>query len=235
MAEVEESLFGKQKRRRRANFDAKQEEVLVTAARLFCENGFERTSMTEIANAIQITKPTLYYYFKNKDKLLLQIKRRAQGQIIAALDVVELEGGTGLAKLRRLMGHYIRIMSEDCGKCLVTVRRHNLDPDSRQLVEDRVIEAERRIIGLFKEGMADGSMVAANHMHAYHTVFGSLNWIAVWYRPTGPMSVDELIENHIRLVFKGLEAPSNINSAKASKNKRTQSAKKKTPSRINKG
>jgi AcrR family transcriptional regulator len=40
-----------------------KDKILITAARIFAEKGFEATSMREIAEACSVTKPALYYYF----------------------------------------------------------------------------------------------------------------------------------------------------------------------------
>ena len=44
-----------------------------TAARMIHEQGFDATSMSQIADAVQLTKPGLYYYVKGKKELLFAI------------------------------------------------------------------------------------------------------------------------------------------------------------------
>ena len=41
--------------------------MLQTAAHMFLEQGYRRTSMSDLAKRLQITKPALYYYFRNKE------------------------------------------------------------------------------------------------------------------------------------------------------------------------
>ncbi len=53
----------------------KQHAILRAAARLFCERGFDRTRLTDIADALNITKPSLYYYIGNKEGILIAIQR----------------------------------------------------------------------------------------------------------------------------------------------------------------
>jgi len=50
-----------------------KERILKEAVRLFCEKGYPETSVREIVEAAGVTKPVLYYYFKNKDDLFLHI------------------------------------------------------------------------------------------------------------------------------------------------------------------
>lgn len=53
--------------------DSKKEKIVSAALRLFCEKGYEATSVREIVEAVGVTKPVLYYYFKNKDELFRHI------------------------------------------------------------------------------------------------------------------------------------------------------------------
>ncbi|ACM93427.1 transcriptional regulator, TetR Family Member [Nautilia profundicola AmH] len=52
---------------------ATKEDILKTALKLFANRGYENTSLEEVANKIGITKPAIYYYFKNKKALYNEI------------------------------------------------------------------------------------------------------------------------------------------------------------------
>ena len=53
----------------------KRDAVLATAAQLFNERGFHATSLDDIAARLNVSKPTLYYYVKNKDEILIECVR----------------------------------------------------------------------------------------------------------------------------------------------------------------
>ena len=48
-------------------------EIISSALELFAANGFERTSLREVAETLGITKAALYYHFKSKDELLAAV------------------------------------------------------------------------------------------------------------------------------------------------------------------
>ena len=50
-----------------------QARILQAAERLFAENGFDATSVDSIARAANVNKAMVYYYFKNKDDLLISL------------------------------------------------------------------------------------------------------------------------------------------------------------------
>ena len=46
--------------------------MIQAAARAFKERGFHNTSLDDIAAALDVTKPTIYYYVANKEQLLFE-------------------------------------------------------------------------------------------------------------------------------------------------------------------
>lgn len=52
------------------NIDAKKELILKTARELLAKNGFAKTTLDDIAQALGMKKSSLYYYYSNKEALL---------------------------------------------------------------------------------------------------------------------------------------------------------------------
>ena len=53
--------------------ESTRERIVTEAIRLFCHKGYEATAVHEIVEAANVSKPVLYYYFKNKEDLFRQI------------------------------------------------------------------------------------------------------------------------------------------------------------------
>ncbi|GGL88756.1 TetR family transcriptional regulator [Streptomyces fumigatiscleroticus] len=58
------------KQRRRGNTRQRIQDV---ALELFAEQGYEKTSLREIAERLEVTKAALYYHFKTKEEILVSI------------------------------------------------------------------------------------------------------------------------------------------------------------------
>ena len=69
------------------------------AARAFNEHGFHNTSLDDIAAALEVTKPTIYYYVTNKEQLLFEC-------FVAGLEPIRVgaAGSEELARPRRASG-----------------------------------------------------------------------------------------------------------------------------------
>ena len=60
------------RRKTRSDRELKREAVIHAAARAFNEHGYHNTSLDDIAAALEVTKPTIYYYVENKEQLLFE-------------------------------------------------------------------------------------------------------------------------------------------------------------------
>lgn len=56
--------------------DTKKELILKTAREILARNGFAKTTLDDIANALGMKKSSLYYYYSNKEALLEDVMNR---------------------------------------------------------------------------------------------------------------------------------------------------------------
>lgn len=61
-------------------------QILQVATELFTEQGYEATSLREIAERLGVTKAALYYHFKSKDDLLVAILEPVEGVLLELMD-----------------------------------------------------------------------------------------------------------------------------------------------------
>lgn len=78
-----------------------RDRLLGAAIRLFTERGYAATSVSEIVAAAGVTKPILYYYFKNKEGIYLEIMRTAYGHMEALLDQAAQWSGPATERIKR--------------------------------------------------------------------------------------------------------------------------------------
>lgn len=62
--------------RKRKSTEANRERIILTATRLIRERGIDNTTLADIANAAEISKGTLYYYYASKGDLIFDIAER---------------------------------------------------------------------------------------------------------------------------------------------------------------
>ena len=66
----------------------RRQAILDAAQRLFIEQGFEKVSMRNIADAIEYSPATIYLYFKDKNELLFALQNQAFGRLAQEFESV---------------------------------------------------------------------------------------------------------------------------------------------------
>lgn len=90
-----------------------RDRLLAVAARLFTERGYAATSVSEIVAAAGVTKPILYYYFKNKEGLYLEILHKAYGRLDDLLEQAGQWTGTATVRIQRFGAEIHRLFIEN--------------------------------------------------------------------------------------------------------------------------
>lgn len=81
---------------------SRREEILLAAARLFAEVGYENTTMTDIARAAGLDQSSLYYWFRRKE-LILQSTLSVNRLPVEFLERISAQAGSPVLKLFRLL------------------------------------------------------------------------------------------------------------------------------------
>src|SRR6187402_3473388 len=71
--------------RRSRRRDARRDEILRAAARMFRARGYADTGMRDIAVATDLSPANLYHYFKGKDEILFYCQDRALDRMLTAV------------------------------------------------------------------------------------------------------------------------------------------------------
>ena len=192
---------------RRRDPGAKRDAVLQTAAALFIEKSFARTSMNDVAERLHITKPALYHYFRNKEEVLLECYRQGTALIGNSLNEIAADCGTGLGKVEAFIYSYAKVMTINFGRCFMRLDEGDLSEEARLEVRRYKRKIDRRLRSFIHEGMDDGSIAPCDPKIAAFAIAGALNWICHWYEPEGALSGDEIASKFAQTLTRGLVPP----------------------------
>jgi AcrR family transcriptional regulator len=191
-------------RRRRRDHGSKRDAVIRTAARAFDEHGYHNTSLDDIAAALGVTKPTVYYYVSNKEQLLFECFRAGLEPIRTALRRAEATTGTGRERLREVIRDYAVAIASEYGWCMVRAEHQDLGRGLSAEVKALKSEIDRGIRRLLQAGIADGSIAVQDPKLAAFAIAGALNWIAHWYRAGRSLSPEQVAEAFVQFLEHGL-------------------------------
>jgi AcrR family transcriptional regulator len=184
--------------------EIKRQAVLRTAARAFIEFGYDSTSLDDVAERLNVSKPSLYNYVKSKDAILFECKRIALDRIQHALENAERTGGNGFQKLCTFLRLYAEHILDDFGKCLVVVNHSSLKPATQKELREGNRFLDTRARALVQEGIADGSIVSADAKLTTFFVFGAFNWMCRWYHPEGGLPQQAVVDHFLGILEKAL-------------------------------
>ena len=200
---------------RKRNPDGKREAVLHTAVRMFLERSYAHTSMNDVATQLNITKPALYHYFRNKEEILVEIYRLGTDLIDEMLDAIETDEKSGLDKVADFLAAYIRIISGDFGRAVIRLDDGELSKAARKVIRARKREIDHRLRAIIEGGIADGSIAPCDAKIAGFILAGAVHWMASWYEPGGPMDVTTITQQYVQLLSTGLSAEKTVPAPKA--------------------
>ena len=174
------------------------------AATAFNREGFHNTSTDDLAAALNTSKPTLYQFFENKQKLLYACHQHAMDHGEAALALAHRDGKNGREKLAIFCRRYMHGVMDDFGSCAVLTDVDALLGADRTAAIDRRARISAATRQLIEEEFRDGSFTSADSKLATLFVLSVESWIPVWYRPDRDRTRDEIVKAFIAMLENGL-------------------------------
>ena len=184
--------------------EAKRNAVLTTAAQMFNERGFHATSLDDIAARLNVTKPTLYYYVKNKDEILLECVKKGLHLILEGIEASRQAGGNAVDQLRACMQVYADIVTQPFGMCLIRVGDEEVPEPSRTELRRMKSEIDHAFRRAVAQGVAEGALAPCDPKMTAFVIAGALSWIGRWYQEGGSYSAQEVAEQCIGTLLHGV-------------------------------
>ena len=179
------------------------EAVLNAAVRLFNENGYDYTSMFDIAESLGITKSSVYHHVTGKEQLLqLAVDRALDGLSEAAGEVKALRA-PAIDRLELLIRRSVLVLAERLAFVTLLLRvRGNTEVEQHALARRR--EFDTRVTEIVKQAQAEGDLRAdVDPATAARLLFGMVNSLTEWFEPR-PGSAERLADTVTALAFEGL-------------------------------
>lgn len=203
--------------RKPADQTVNRDEIIAAAAAVLRHNGYEATTMKDIASAVNLTAASLYHHFKNKDYLLLAVLEAGLEFIIAQVEPILRADASAGDKLRRMIhAHVVGVTDNTAvGAAMVFEIRSLMavgpasDEAALSARRDRFFARRDHFEGLFRqvvrEGIAAGEFRPVDAQILTKTLLGGLNWVGVWYRPGGRLSGAQIADEMTNFFLHSLQ------------------------------
>lgn len=139
--------------------------ILDAARTLFVEKNYADVTITDIAEAANVSKGALYHHFASKEDLYLKMMHYFLGQIQEVTQAVT-ENSTGTCRERLLQStlSFLQLPSELLALLRLVRRDINIfkDPMRRELIGAYQIAVPKQVEAILKDGIAAGELRAVD-------------------------------------------------------------------------
>jgi AcrR family transcriptional regulator len=183
-----------------------RQDILRTAARLFQQQGYDATSMNDVAAALKLSKGGLYHHFQSKDEILFNLMDHA-------MDITQervIDAVRGIAdpeeRLRMLIRRHIEVVLSvrDREITVMLHENHPLPPSLRRRINARKKDYVHFVENLIAEvqRMRQSKGLVSSRAAAF-ALLGMINWIYQWYKPEGTLQEEHLARQYTEIFFAG--------------------------------
>jgi AcrR family transcriptional regulator len=179
----------------------KRRRILEEARELFFEQGYEATTLDAIAESLNVTKPFLYSYFRNKSEILNAICEIGITESIAAQEeVLSMDIAPG-EKLRLIVERVTTIVIRDQKYVVVYNREEkNLEAAEQKALIDLRKTFDQKLAKLLEEGNASGDFSVDQPRMLAVSISGMLTWVATWFRSRASYTATDVVMHMIQTV-----------------------------------
>lgn len=180
----------------------KRARTLAAAVDLFSANGYENTTLEEVAQLLGVTKPFIYAYFQSKVQLLAEICAYGISSSQEAITSVKNSKAAPYEKLELFAHRFVTAVLEGRKQIAIFTREEkNLLPADLEKINAMRREFDRDLVNLLREGMKSGEFEINDPHLVSLAIGGMVSWAYVWYRESGRLSRDELAGSMTRLIL----------------------------------
>ncbi len=181
--------------------------VLDAAVDLFARQGYDGTSVSQVIAQAGVAKGGFYHHFASKEALLYEVYGDLITRQLAGMDEILAQGLPPAETLRALILDLVETTAEKAQRALVFWRELNKLGDERtaeyRRARRRYHDAVQRLV---TDAQAAGEFRAvASPEVVTFTIFGVINELPLWYRPSGRKQPAQIAAELAGLVLAALE------------------------------
>lgn len=174
-----------------------------TAAHLFRNKGFQRTTVRDLAGAVGIQSGSIFHHFKSKDEILRSVMEETVVYNTALLRAALAEANTTRERVLALIRCELQSIMGGTGEAMgiLVYEWRSLSDEGRQSILELRDTYEQLWMDVLGEAREAG-FFQTDPFILRRFLTGALSWTETWFRPEGPMSLDQLAEQALTLVIR---------------------------------
>jgi AcrR family transcriptional regulator len=187
-----------------AELAARRHEIAEAAMPMFVNNGFNETSMRQIAQAVGMGKSTLYDYFASKDDIIVYVIQDHITILLQRAEAIIVEEGDAADHLRQIMQMHLAFLLENRAFYLrLMFEAQRLKAESQQRIQVQRYAYQDLVKALIETGIQQGCFRPVDSTMAMKTLISMMTPVVYTSRPSG--TPEEMLEAGLDLIMTGLQ------------------------------
>jgi TetR/AcrR family transcriptional regulator, cholesterol catabolism regulator len=188
----------------RERYDRRQAQVVLAAARVFAQRGYDQTSVPQLAEELGIAAGSLYHYFGGKEQLLIAICDQLMDPLLGEAEALLAgEEADAAVLLRALVRLWVSHVIAHRDHMLVFLQERHVIDHGEQWAE---VRRSRKRFEVLVEGVLavlvdEGRARVRDERLALSALLGMVNHTAQWYRPRGRLDAGAVADGYVDLVL----------------------------------
>ncbi|NVZ26558.1 TetR/AcrR family transcriptional regulator [Pseudomonas gingeri] len=183
--------------------DSARGKLLQTAAHLFRNKGYERTTVRDLASAIGIQSGSIFHHFKSKDEILRAVMEETIRYNTAVMRASLAEAGSLRERVLALIRCELQSIMGGTGEAMAVLvyEWRSLSPEGQAKVlalRDVYEQIWLQVLGEAR----DAGYIKGDVFITRRFLTGALSWTTTWFRPQGSLTLEQLADEALTLVLK---------------------------------
>jgi len=173
------------------------------AAELFVRNGYDGTSMRDLARNLGLQPSSIYGHVKSKQELLFRVMERLMDEVLARANEALQVGGGADELVRRLVVTNI-CQPGPYETALLQSGLKSLQPSQRAAISRKQVEYRNLWVRVLNEGSQRGVFRIKDPKLAFLGIDGALIHIERWFNPLGRLTRMDVAEVFVDWILNSL-------------------------------
>lgn len=183
--------------------DSARGKLLQTAAHLFRNKGYERTTVRDLAGAVGIQSGSIFHHFKSKDDILRAVMEETIHYNTALMRAELAEAGNVRERVLALIRCELQSIMGGSGEAMAVLVYEWRSLSAQGQVDVLALRDIYEQIWLQVLGEAKtAGFIKGDVFVTRRFLTGALSWTTTWFRAEGSMTLEQLAEEALLLVLK---------------------------------
>ena len=183
----------------------RRQELIDAASQVFYKKGYADTTLQDIANLMNFTKPAIYYYASSKEALFLEFYEQVvNGAIESAKAVIEAERCSRTIFTLLVESHIHILLDNVQANSVFDVPQGSLSSETQNRMSELADQYTAIFKKVYEQGVKDGLLANQNPALVVNLILGACNSAHRWYDPNGKLGASEFAHTIVSVFTLGV-------------------------------